>query len=259
MNRNSKTSIVLSDAHVPFNDAKITRLVFDFVRELAPGTIHLLGDLADFYSISKFDKDPARRLNLQEELDSVRDWLRELRDASPKSRIIYSEGNHEFRLRKYLMSEAKALAGLRALTLDKLLDFDSLKIRFQPSDRPYRIGHLLFTHGEFVSRWSAMSAKRHFERFSCCTIHGHTHRLGAFYHTSISDTFAAFENGCLSTLTPDYMTAPDWQNGFSVVHHSKSFFNVEQVSIIHSQFCFRGRMYGKLKSRPASHVEDLST
>lgn len=258
MKKNSKTSIVLNDAHVPFHSAVATKLVFDFIRDFKPGTIHLLGDCCDNNSISKFDKDPARKLNLQDELDCVRDWLRELRDASPKSRIIYSEGNHEYRLKKYLMSEAKALAGLRALTLDKLLDFDSLKIRFQPQDRPYRIGHLLFTHGEFVSRWSAMSAKRHFERYGCCTIHGHTHRLGAFYHTSLNDTFVAFENGCLSTLTPDYMTAPDWQNGFSVIHHSNQFFNVEQVSIIHGRFTFRGKSYGKMKTTPSNIVEDLT-
>ena len=41
-------------------------------------------------------------------LDVVLDWLTELRDAAPRAKIIYSEGNHEFRLRKYLRSEAKA-------------------------------------------------------------------------------------------------------------------------------------------------------
>ncbi|MDR1493258.1 MAG: hypothetical protein LBT05_11115 [Planctomycetaceae bacterium] len=214
-------SIVINDLHVPFQNAAAVKMAVDFIREQKPGMIHILGDACDFYSVSRFDKDPTRRLNLQEEIDAVRDWLRELRDAAPRSRIIYSEGNHEYRLRKYLMSEAKALAVLRALTLEKLLDFDSLKIRFQPQERPYRIGHLLFTHGQYVSKWSAYSAKRHYERFGCSTIHGHTHRLGAFYHTDLTDCFAAWENGCLSTLTPDYVTAPDWQNGFSVVYHNK--------------------------------------
>ena len=157
MKINNNTQIVLNDLHIPFHNTIAVKMVINFIREQRPGTIHLLGDCCDLYSVSKFDKDPARRFSLQDELDAVRDWLRELRDCAPRARIIYSEGNHEYRLRKYLISEAKALAGLRSLTLEKLLDFDTLKIRFQPQDRPYRIGHLLFTHGQFVSRWSAMT------------------------------------------------------------------------------------------------------
>ena len=178
--------------------------------------------------------------------------------TAPHAKIIYSEGNHEYRLRKYLISEAKALAGLRALTLEKLLDLDKLKIRWQAQDKPYRIGHLLFTHGQLISRWSAMSAKRHFERYGCCVIHGHTHRLGAFYHTDINDCYGAWEAGCLSTLTPDYVTVPDWQNGFAVVHHCKKFFSVELVAIIKNQFAFRGRQYGRQQATPSSIVEDLT-
>ena len=258
MKTNNNTSIVISDVHLPFSQPVATQMVVDFIRELKPGRIHLLGDILDAQSVSRFDKDPVRKENLQDELDSVRDWLTALRDAAPRAKIIYSEGNHEFRIRKYLMSEAKALAGLRALTLEKLLDFKTLRIKFQPQDRPYRIGHLLFTHGQLISRWSAMSAKRHYERFGCCTIHGHTHRLGAFYHTDISDTFAAFENGCLSTLTPDYVTAPDWQNGFSVVYHSKNFFHVDQVAIIRNRFCFHGKLHEKKNDSITGLVEDLS-
>jgi UDP-2,3-diacylglucosamine pyrophosphatase LpxH len=235
------------------------KMVLGFIQEQRPEAIHILGDCCDMHSISTFDKDPMRRLNLQDELDCVRDLLTEIRDAAPRARIIYSEGNHEYRLRKYLRSEAKALAGLRALTLDKLLDFKSLRIKFQPQDRPYRIGHLLFTHGQYVSRWSGMSAKRHYEQYGCCVIHGHTHRLGAFYHTDVMATKGSWEVGCLSTLNPDYVTAPDWQNGFAVVNHSRNgCFSVELVALIRNQFFFRGRRYGKPRATQSSIVEDLT-
>jgi UDP-2,3-diacylglucosamine pyrophosphatase LpxH len=251
-------SVCLADIHYPFRNTTAVNMVVDFIREQRPGRIHLLGDLCDSWALSRFDKDPTRQLNLQEEFDAVRDWLVELRDAAPRAKIIYSEGNHEYRLRKYLISEAKALAGLRALTLEKLLDLDKLKIRWQPQDRPYRIGHLLFTHGQYISRWSGMSAKRHFEQYGCSVIHGHTHRLGAFYHTDINDCYGAWEAGCLSTLTPDYVIAPDWQNGFAVVNHCSKFFSVELVAIIKNQFSFRGRTFGTRKTTPSCIVEDLS-
>jgi len=212
------------------------------------------------WSISRYDKDPMRRLNLQEELDSVRNWLGELREAAPRAKIIYSEGNHEFRLRRYLRSEAKALAGLRALTLEKLLDFEKLKITWQPQDRPYRIGYLLFTHGQCCAKWSGASAKRHFERFGACTIHGHTHRLGAFYHTDLTNTYGCFENGCLCSLTPDYVTAPDWQHGFSVVWTERNgYFSVEQIAIVRGTYSYHGKVYRARNIVPPSQtVEDLT-
>ena len=250
--------VCLGDLHLPFIDQTAVKMALGFIRNEQPGCIHLLGDACDCYSLSRFDKDPNRRLNLQEELDIVREWLTELRDAAPRAKIIYSEGNHEFRLKKYLMSEAKALAGLRALSLDKLLDFEKMHIRWQAHDRPYRLGHLLFTHGSLISKWSACSAKRHFERYGCCTIHGHTHRLGAFYHTNVTDVYGSWENGCLCSLTPDYVTAPDWQHGFSVVWTGRSgFFHVDQVAIVRGQYCWRGRVVGTKREAPHI-VEDIA-
>ena len=252
-------SVVVADVHFNAHDPDAVKLVLRFIREQRPGRVHILGDAIDAQSISRYDKDPARTANLQDELDSVRDWLTELRDAAPKAQIIYSEGNHEFRLKKYLRSEAKGLAGLRSLALEELLDFKRLRLHWQPQDRPYRIGHLLFTHGQYVSRWSAMSAKRHYEQYGCCVIHGHSHRLGAFYHTDVTGTIGAWEVGCLSTLNPDYVTAPDWQNGFAVVNHSNNgCFSVELVAIIQNQFWFRGCPFGKQRAIPANIVEDLT-
>jgi len=174
--------------------------------------------------------------------------------------LIYSEGNHEFRLRRYLRSEAKALAMLRDLRIEKLLGFDELKIRFQPHDRPYRVGSLLFTHGQLVRKWSAASARGHFEKYGCCCIHGHTHRLGAFYHRDIGDTYAAWENGCLCDLAPDYATAPDWQQGWSVVWHERGgYFHVEQIAVVQGKFNYHGKMYGRRRPSSATNfeVEDL--
>ena len=248
--------VVLSDVHVPFMDVGAVKMAVDFIKEQKPNTVHLLGDIADAWSLSRFDKDPMRRLNLQEELDSVRDWLVLVRDTVPKAKIIYSEGNHEFRLRKYLRSEAKALAGLRALTLEKLLDFDRLKIHWQPQDRPYRIGSLLFTHGQCCSKWSGQTARQHYEKYGCCVIHGHTHRLGAFYHRNVENVFGCWENGCLCSLNPDYVTTPDWQHGFSVVWNNRDRFHVEQIALIGGVYCYHGKTHGR-KTPPAHTVDEL--
>jgi len=254
-----RMGVVLSDVHVPFQDQCVCRMVLEFIREHRPGTVHLLGDIGDFHSISRFEKDPSRREDLQQDLDATRDFLREVRDAAPAARLIYSEGNHEFRLRKYLRTEAKALALLRALHLETLLDFKTLKIRYQPQDRPYRVGSLLFTHGQIARKWSGNSARGNFERFGCCVISGHTHGLGAFYHRDINDTYAAWENGCLCSLNPEYVTAPDWQHGWSVVWTNRDYFHVEMVAVIRGRFNYHGKMYGRKRVSPTAlfEVEDV--
>jgi UDP-2,3-diacylglucosamine pyrophosphatase LpxH len=260
MKTNNRMGVVLSDVHCPFEDKSVCRMALAFIREHRPATIHLLGDIADFYSVSRFTKDPSRKEDLQADLDATRDFLAKVRDAAPSARIVYSEGNHEFRLRRYLASEAKALAMLRDLRLERLLDFDSLRIRFQPQDRPYRVGSLLFTHGQVVRKWSGASARGHFEKYGCCVIAGHTHRLGAFYHRDINDTYAAWENGCLCNLNPDYVVAPDWQSGWSVVWSQRDYFHVEQVAVVKGRYNYHGKVHGRKRLSPSAHfeVEDIA-
>jgi UDP-2,3-diacylglucosamine pyrophosphatase LpxH len=251
--------VVLSDLHVPFQDKRAVRQALGFIREHRPGKIHLLGDICDCYAVSRFVKDPRRKDDLQWELDQTAVFLEQLREAAGDAQIIYSEGNHEFRLRRFLASEAKALAGLRTLQLDGLLGLEDLGIQYREHDQPYRVGSLLYTHGTLVRKWSAGSAKGHFEKYGCCVIHGHTHRLGAFSHRDINTVFGAWENGCLCDMNPDYCTAPDWQQGWSVVWTRGDFFSVEQIHLIKGRYCYHGEVHGRKRHSKASNqgVEQL--
>lgn len=256
----SKMGVVLSDVHVPFQDKSVCRMALSFIKEQKPAKVHLLGDISDCYSISRFVKDPRRKEDLQEDLDLTMDFLDKVRDAAGDAQIIYSEGNHEFRLRRYLASEARALSGLRSLNLPSLLQFDRLKILWRPHDRPYRIGALLYTHGQLIRKWSGATARAHFEKYGCCVIHGHSHRLGAFYRRDISDTYIASESGCLCGLNPDYCTAPDWQQGWSVVWTQYKYFHIEQVAVVQGRYNYHGKAYGRKQERVGTgkRIDDLS-
>ncbi len=255
---NKQLGVVLSDTHVPFQDKTVCRMALQFIREHKPGTVHLLGDITDFYTVSRFAKKPSRKEDLQQDLDKTRQFLATIREAAGGARIIYSEGNHEHRLHRYLESEARALAMLRDLRLEHLLDFQSLKIRFQPQDRPYTIGPLLFTHGQLVRKWSGATARGHFEKYGCRGIHGHSHRLGTFYHRDIGDTYGGWENGCLCDLNPDYTTAPDWQQGWSVVWSKGDHFHVEQIAVVKGVYHYHGKTHGRKRGTASAHIDNLS-
>ena len=49
----SEMHVVLSDQHIPFQDPVLEDLTVDFLKEHKPTTIHLLGDVLDFYSLSR--------------------------------------------------------------------------------------------------------------------------------------------------------------------------------------------------------------
>lgn len=241
--------VVLSDQHIPFQDPVLEQLSIDFLKEHKPKVIHLLGDILDFYSLSKYDKDPARLVTLQEELDGATKYFEKIRAACPKARIIYSEGNHENRLRRYLWSQARALSNLRTLSFEELLGLKKYKIEWVDSHSPYRIGNLLFIHGELVRRASGASAKGHMDKFGCNVIHGHTHRLGAHYHRTFDTMMGAWENGCLCVLDPEYAVKPDWQNGWSIVWFHGDNFHVEQVCVVGGEYVYHGKLHKAKKSR----------
>ena len=68
----SRQHVVISDLHIPYQDRPVVRLLLRFLAEQQPYAIHILGDLIDFYAISRFERDPVRATGLQAELDAAR-------------------------------------------------------------------------------------------------------------------------------------------------------------------------------------------
>lgn len=85
--------IFLGDVHFPYQDKKALALVTEFLAWYKPDYIYLIGDICDFYALSSFDKDPARLLSLQEELNQAKDWFGTLRELCPKSKMHFRAGN----------------------------------------------------------------------------------------------------------------------------------------------------------------------
>ena len=240
------TAIVSADYHTPFQDQRVIREVELFMQELQPEYLFYPGDIVDCYELSKFDKDPARRGKLQEELDVARAMFTRQRKLCPNAQMIFELGNHEDRLRRYLWSKAPELESLRCLKLEELLGLKDNEVTLVAKDEGIHInGNLLITHSELVRAHSGWTAKGMSDKHGGSGIHGHTHRLGSYYKTTRSGMFGWWENGCLCHLNPDYVVHPNWQQGFSVVNFGSSDrFWVEQLPIIHRKFMYGGKVYG---------------
>jgi len=242
-----KKAIVINDQHIPYEDKKANELVFKFILDYKPDIIDIIGDTADFWQISKFDKNPARMGSLQEDIDKTHEYLKILRQIAPDTEIELHAGNHLDRLRKYLWNTAKEIEGLRSMSLPFLLGLDELNINFIPEAEGYRQrGDLILTHGTLVSQDSAMSARRMLKKSGLSIIMGHTHRGGSVYVTDLLGTRGAWENFCLCRfdLAKEWrMNFVNWQQGFSYIYYYPDRFEVHQCPIIKGKFTALGKEY----------------
>ena len=206
--------VSLTDWHVPYHDPQAIDAALGFVDNLQPQVL-VIHELHDFYALSRFDKDPARIVGLQDEIDQVTRYLKVLRNTCPGARIILLKSNHLDRLKKYLWKNAPALASLRALQVEKLLELEKHRVEYMES---FTHQGFLFKHGSIVRAGSGMTARAELTKEGISGASGHTHRLAQIYRRLRGGEFTWIESGCLCQLDPDYLEGTaDWQQGFSLV------------------------------------------
>lgn len=232
----------ISDWHAPYEDKASLQNVLNFMYEQKPKIVVLGGDLLDFYEVSNFSKSPDRMQTLQEELDIVRGYLEEIRKKLPKARIIYLEGNHEYRLIRYLHNNPE-LYSLRDLRVPKLLRLKELKIEYK---KEFLYCNFLFKHGEFAV---PQTAYKEYTHEGCSGVSGHTHRMQNFLRTDRFGTKGWWVSGHLGDDTKAMFGSAhkDWQHGFIIVNFEENtnIPHVEQIliDIKTHQFIYGGTIY----------------
>lgn len=246
------TRIVLPDVHIPFHDKTLLGIWLHHVETLKPDGIDIIGDFIDCYSLSKFDKNPSRKDNLQYELDLAHDFLKLMRHVAGRGcEIEYSEGNHEDRDRKILWSKIPGLATLRNLTVPELLGLKKLGITWHSIQNPYKIRDLWYTHGDVLRHSAGMSARAMSDKIHGSVIMGHCHRMGWSPHTTWNGREDAYEVGHLTDYTQlDYVrSVPNWQQGWAVVEFLEGGGHVVSFVTVHQQdkkrrVVYKGKVIG---------------
>lgn len=249
----STTSIHYGDVHFPFESAPGLSLLEQIIADVRPSVIACHGDLLDCYSISRFAKNPQKRISIGEEIELATAHLARISALAPRARRLFFQGNHEERLARTIAQAAEKPALLelmrlptvaRALSWPELLQLDALGWEFH--EKKYVLfDKLVLKHGSKVSKWSAYTARAEWEKYAKSGISGHTHRRGAFEHSDYNGVHGWWEHGCLCDTDPDYVEDPDWQQGFLVVSWSddRRNFGVEEVRIHDGCAVFRGKLY----------------
>ena len=269
--RNAETDLL-----DPYHDDRALNVALELVRIVRPDLIVLLGDVVDLAEFSRFEQEPEFAGTTQRELDAAHLFLARLRAEVPDAEIRYLEGNHDRRIARAIVQNAKAALRLRpayttpetwpVLSIPSLLRLDDLGIKYvggYPANLTWINERLACVHGEKVrSNGSTAAAVVDDERVS--VIFGHVHRIEQKYKTRRTYEGARFSfaatPGCLCRVDGavpstkgssdpfgNAISRPeDWQQGCSVVTFVEGDgpFAYEQVFINEGRALFRGMELG---------------
>jgi hypothetical protein len=218
---------VISDAHWPFHDlrreadgtysgAYLTAI--EWLRNCGVDTLLLNGDMMDCYNLSSHEKVENNR-SWKWELDAARTMIKHLRDFfGDKVRIIYREGNHEERLKRYLAQKAKELEG--TIVLEEMLGLNEQGIEWVDERAKVKAGKLWIDHGHEWFGGGGVNPARNYRMKAVDNVMvGHVHKTSTdLFRRPLDGTFiAGWSVGCLCDLNPRYAPRNNWNHGVALV------------------------------------------
>ena len=226
---------ILSDIHCPYHDDVALRAAVDHLHEHKIDALLLNGDFADFYSISRHEKNPKHR-NFLAELEQVQQLLRWLRGEFPDIKIVAKAGNHEERWEKWLWQHAPELSTSPIMGLDNWLALNELGIDLVAEKRIITCGGLPVLHGHEKGNGISSpvnQARGAYMRLHHTVLEGHGHRTSIHSEPDMMGAeTVCFSTGCLCDLRPAYAPLNKWNHGAAVVVVAETGeFNVENFRI----------------------------
>lgn len=216
-----KRALIIPDCHIPFEDKRAYELMIEAGKHINPDEIVILGDYADFFDVTAHPKDPDTGAKLIDEIDAVQDRLRQLRNLFPNAEIFYIEGNHEYRLARYVRDKCAEFFGL--VSWDRLLNLSAYNIKhinYGSGQRHSVLGSKLIARHEPISG-GIHCAYGTVSKAQASVIFGHTHRLQESQIVSINgENFRGISCGWLGDQGNPVMgyvkNHHQWSLGFSV-------------------------------------------
>jgi hypothetical protein len=250
--RPQKKAVILADPHfgfskdlyskklTPFHDRRALSIAIQLIADIQPDTIVVSGDILDLAEWSdKFVRSPEMYWTTQPSVIEAAWLFAQLRGHAPKADIAYIEGNHEKRLRDYLLKHNTQAYGLRPAdqlngpeinSVPFLLSFDSMGIDYvtdYPNGEIWINEVLRVIHGHRVSSNPGSTATKLVMDTSVSQVFGHVHRIETAWKTlwdyGGSRMVFAFSPGCLCRVdgvVPAVENKMNWQQGIGVISYS---------------------------------------
>ena len=250
-----ETFVILADAQIPYHDERALACALDYIHDVRPAKVILLGDWLDLPQLTtKFLKE-ADLTSIQSDIEILQEYIDMI--SMYTKEIVYIFGNHEDRWRTYTLSQAPELApfigpeGVFALSTV----IDRPKVTYvQPYDTAYIYKSFHFKHGIRHNKYVANIELLH---EGSSGMSGHKHTAQMHTKTDRSGAHAWYSVPCLCNVAgpnapPGYEKGlnaiRDWSQGFATVSfanaNGRGIFNAH-MTIITDGACIgpNGRVY----------------
>ena len=211
-----KNILFLSDIHVPYHNIPSLTASLQYGKDCGVDCVWINGDLLDFYQLSSFEKDPRKR-TVKYEIETTGEILNIIK-RELGAKIYFKEGNHEYRLERYLRVKAPELLDVDEFRLDVLLKMGELGIEYITGKRIVHFGKLNVLHGHEIGRGGVPvnPARTLFLKTKENAIAGHWHQTSEHSEPSLNGKpTACWSVGCLCELHPEYAPINRWNHGFA--------------------------------------------
>lgn len=238
-----QTALIIPDTHRPFHHAKAYNLMLEVASFVGVSEIYILGDYADFYSVSSHSRDPRIFSMISDEVVDVLAGLEELDQVFPDAKKYFIQGNHEWRLERYLCDKAPALFGITST--EHLLEINQRPkwtfVPYGPNQAIKIMGSKLTARHEPL----ANSAKATASKALCSLVYGHIHRIEESHIVGLDGTnHVCFSVGWLGDKRKGEIFGytkghQQWQLGFGLVHVHKAsgLFYHQKIHILDDLSC----------------------
>jgi predicted phosphodiesterase len=226
--------LILSDIHLPYHCNESLTAAIEMGVKMNVDAILLNGDTLDFFSLSRFAKDPKGR-SFAHELKTFAEFILVLKSTFPKAQIYFKHGNHEERYNHYLWMKAGELEGVEEFKLDEIIQRRAAGVIIIGDKRIIKLGDLNVIHGhEFGGNiFSPVNIARGlFLKAKVAAMQGHNHQTSEHTERDMNGRITTtYSLGCLCQLSPAYLPLNKWNNGAAVVEIAGSDFNVNNFRI----------------------------
>ncbi len=236
---------IIPDTHVPAHDVAAWNLALKAIKAFKADTIVFLGDFGDLNSVSSHGKRPDKIEHLKSDVAAVNAELDRVGELGA-ARVIFCEGNHEFRAARFIQDRAPELYGM--FTIRELFKLDERGWEYVPYRSFAKLGKLHLTHD--CGHAGTTSAVRSRESFGSNVVVGHSHFAGIAYRGDAhGDTHVGVSSGWLGDAkSVSYMhkvsVARNWQHAFSVAYidRQRGDAHVHLIPLINGRCVVEGRV-----------------
>lgn len=250
-----KRYVIVPDLQIPHEDSRFVKNLLQYIIDSQPYGVIFIGDNVDCTAPARWNKGTAEEFagTLQHEFDKWRSYGEHLR-RNFSGLVGVHFGNHEKRIRSYLLRDAPAFSSLRSLRLENLLSLSELGFTQLPDHYDIAPGWVTH-HGDYasISDIAGRTAANYGAKIGKSVICGHTHRAGIIaestgYNGRLKSRYGVeVGHGMLESKAHYTNGVMNWQKAFGsleVVDNGKFIIPSVHYARPNGSFMVEGKIYG---------------